>query len=517
MDKKLYYLKLIVSFLVISSLLSCATSGNWQRERAKQNMQVASDFYKKGDSYSALISAIECLKNDSKNDDCIQLVKQIHVSAINREAKSLRDNPPRDLYELERYKGRVDNLQMVQSSLISYNFTANIIINVDELMNYEEFSKKITRSMNDLYAKKNADELGRQIEKYKELQLPANNDFVELINGLSLLYFGQNRYDAGTDFTRKNLALLKDDTKKTIFDILYKVAKKDAAGEQKMKALKTFSFLLELDKGNEDVTNWISRLRNELITMLAVLEIENGTDEIIKIDNQEFLTHMKSKIDDAENLVEVMIHDEGIEKLKSMCADSDGCYSYLKKQKLLNVKFQNNIRYLIIPRVKSFKVQRQSPSMKTVSFRWDFNRESAFAVGLNEYSAYGRYKVQYYQCDVYSEKVVGQMVLNILVYDALKNKLILEDRLQFQTEDTAQWGENPTVVGIINKIPATTVYPAAMGDLINARRSTSSDDDITKEMLLRAEDEISDKVKSRVLNYTNKKSPTAEQKKKKSE
>lgn len=131
--------------------------------------------------------------------------------------------------------------------------------------------------------------------------------------------------------------------------------------------------------------------------------------------------------------------------------------------------------------------------MQTKNANWKGTTwQEGVAAGFAEYQAYGRYKVQYYQYDEYTEKVNGRAVIDVIVYDVKQKKIALKERLESFKEDSAIWAENPMAVGIINKIPAT-LCPPEMQALLNQKRPIMNDNELKKNLIERISAEIATK------------------------
>jgi hypothetical protein len=257
-------------------------------------------------------------------------------------------------------------------------------------------------------------------------------------------------------------------------------------------------FLNELNNKDQRVSAKIATIRNELLTMLAVLDVENSTDDFVKISNKEFAENIKAKVDNKEKLVEVILKDEGISKVKSACIDHPSCYDYLKKVKPADIQFQNNVRFIVATKIIALKINRQSPYPVQKTANWTgTSAMDGFRVGLMEYQAYGGGKITHYEYDEYTERVNARIIANILVYDRHLKKVSFEDRLQSEIQDETTWAENPMAVGLRNKVPAS-VMPPAIQSLVG-KRALATDDRLRDTLFTNLTDAIADKINLNVL------------------
>ena len=198
------------------------------------------------------------------------------------------------------------------------------------------------------------------IAKYRDLELPKTPQLISTVSRLQQLFLAQGAFAEVIDFTKKNKDCLSSETFKETYSVLLKYAASDEAINKK-RALETYLFLSELDNNNVLVMKKISDLRNKLITMFAVLDLENNTDEFIPVNNNDFIKIVKAIIDSRENFTEVILKDDGLNDIR----DDSVNYDFFRKKDELKVRFENNIRYLIVSKIASIKINRQSPLIVT--------------------------------------------------------------------------------------------------------------------------------------------------------
>lgn len=483
-------LSLLLLLLLITVFLSACAS--YYQKKAQEFMQEAMSYNTKGDIYSAVQNALKALTCDNQNEEAKRFVTANYNRAIEQKVNIL-NKMTISMDNLQQIRDELKDLEKMQSNLKDYKFIQVDVADVGSIKNRYETSvtKESIKEIDNLLKQGDAEKSRKQTERYIELGLPTDEQFVSSVNRLQLLYLSQNNYVSLISFTKRNKEFTGDETLKKVYKGLLSFAVSDE-NTNKRRALDTYTFLLELDKSDKTIMSKISTLRNELITMLAVLDLENQTDEFISINNKDFANSLKAGLDDKDNLIEVILQDDGINEIKDRSIN----YDHFRNKKETNIKFENNIHYLIAPQIANLRINKQPPSMVTKNASWKFNSwNDAVAVAFAEVDAYGRYKVQYYQYDEYNEKVNGRMVLDIIVYDVMQKKIVLKDRLEVQTEDSVTWAENPMAVGIVNKIPAT-IYPIEIQTLMNQKRPIKTDDELKKDLMSKLTTELVIKVRS---------------------
>lgn len=475
--------------LLVIFLGACAS---WSSRMSHDYMQQAIESNKKGDIYEAFTHAVQAYQYDNSNEEAKRFIKENLHSAIATAVDSFKKAKV-STDELRSFREKVNQLAKTQGYLKDTNFIqVNIVDTNDIKVKYETILlENLLKDIAATLEKEDAEAARKQIDKLSELDLPKTEQFNSAVNRLQHLFLTQGKFSIVIDFTKKNKDYLsKESFRETYFGLL-NYAESDEAANKK-RALETYLFLSEIEKDNPSVAHKISTLRNELLTMFAVLELENNTDEFLPVNNNDFISLVKSGIDSKESLSEVILKDDGLNDIKDRAIN----YDFFRNKSDLDIRFENNIRYLIIPKIATIKINRQSPSMQTKNANWKGTTwQDGVSAGLAEYQAYGRYKVQYYQYDEYTAKVNGRVVIDVIVYDLKQRKIVLKERLESFKEDSAIWAENPMAVGIINKIPAT-LCPPEMQSLLNQKRSIMNDNELKKDLIEEISAEIVVKAKS---------------------
>lgn len=478
--------------LMLVTLFQYACAASYGQKRSQELMQEAIDSNSKGEAYSAITKGLDSIYYDYKNEEAKRFVIANYNRAVDHKVDML-NKMIISIDNLKQFRDELTDLKVTQDKLKGHKFIHADVVDIDALRNRYETSviQEAIKEIDSFLKQGNAEKAKNQLDRYKELGLPTNEQFVSLINRLQILYLSQNNYVSLIEFTKTNKEFTKGEALNEICKGLLGFAASDE-NTNKRRALETYLLLLELGKGDETVRIKIDKLRNDLITMFAVLDLENQTDEFIPVDNKEFVDRVKRGLDDNKKLIEVVLKDDGINEMKDRLIN----YDYFKNKKDINVNFENNIRYLIVPKIANLNINRQSPTMITKNADWDFKSTGdAIATGLNMFEAYGSYKVQYFQYDEYTEKVKGRMVTDIILYDIVQKKVILKDRVEASAADSVTWAENPMAVGIVNKIPAS-FYPPKIQVLMNQKRSPKTDDELKKNLTSQIIADIVNKAKS---------------------
>ena len=475
--------------LLVVLLVACAS---WSSRMSQEQMQRAIESNKKGDIYEAFTYAIKAYQYDNSNEEAKRFIKENLKSAISHAVDSLR-NTKLSAGELRSFREKIYYLSKTQDYLKDTNFIKENIVDANDIkVKYEtSLSEDLLKAIDATLKKDDSETARKQIDELRELNLPKTDHFNSEVNGLQHLFLTQGKFSTVIDFTKKNKDYLSKESLRETYIGLMKYAESDEAFN-KERALETYLFLSEIQQDNPSVAQKISILRNELLTMFAILELENNTDEFIPMNNNDFIRLVKSGIDSKKNLSEVILKDDGLNEIKDRSIN----YDFFRNKTDLDIRFENNIRYLIVPKIATIKINRQSPSMQTKTANWKGTTlQEGVAAGFAEYQAYGRYKVQYYQYDEYTENVNGRVVIDVIIYDVKQKKIALKERLEAFKEDSAIWAENPMAIGIINKIPAT-LCPPEMQALLNQKRSIMTDNELKKNLMEEISAEIATKAKS---------------------
>jgi len=226
------------------------------------------------------------------------------------------------------------------------------------------------------------------------------------------------------------------------------------------------------------------------VNLVAVADMDNRTDEFIPLTSDDFTLRVKAGLDNKKDLIEVILKDDGIYDFR----DRSFSYEYFRSNKELHLNFEHNIRFLLIPRIASVRINRNGPTLTTRNVYWNAgNLGDAMAAAIVQGLSYSG-RVQYYQYDEFSEKANGRMVADFILYDVIDKKIVGKERVEVQVQDAVVWAENPMAVGVLNKIPAT-VYPPEIASLMNRKRPLKSDDELKTDLSARLTDEIIGKVR----------------------
>jgi len=531
----LYLLVILVLFC------SCATE---KQSMSKDLMMSAAGKEKAGNLYDGIKIAIRALDYDAGNKDGAKFLLKNGQDAMQQAIKSL-DQIPCTSGNLPHFKKQAEDILKTQQKLEQLNLIKlqvrdiNAIIatcennvslalisainsslasrdnkNALTLINkYKELKLPINdnftnciNSLQKLYLaainsslanrdKKNALAL---INKYKELKLSINDNFTNCVNSLQKLYIAERNMAMLVPFIKQNVSYIKDDILNSTLTCLYDPATDKRNTPKKKQAFEVCLFLNEMDNGNQIISNKVKEIKQDLFTFIGVLVVENPSGDLVPVSDDEITSRIINGLDNRELFVEVIDKDALLDELRAQ----DVNFEYFKPGRFgkADIQIDHNIRYLIVLEIRSLKIQRQQPIVRTKPAY--FNPDGvgqALAVGIAMSQAYGKYKVQYFEYDEYTEKANGKIVGRFLVYDVIRGKIVLKDRYQNVVKDTAIWAENPMAVGIVNKIPAR-IYPGEIQPLLDARKSTKDDDKLGSELVFSFAQEIVVKVNKLLKN-----------------
>lgn len=494
MKKTSWYFKTAFLMVTILSLCSCITT-DYSRINATSSMEIADDFIKKGDYYSAVGNALDSY-GYKQEESTSNFIKLNHERGLEQGVQYLKTyKVSADDFNL--FLAAVDDFVSVQNRLKQYKFISQDRVDVNLI--YQDYGKTLIKELSD---KNDIAGLDKFIMTCKQSNLGVNDVTIDLINKVSLSYASQGKIFELAEFYKNNKNFIKDETKKEIYEKLYDHATSSESLKQMKKALDAYSFIYELDRNNNKVAEKIKAIKSELLTMLIVLEPDNSTDELIKINYESYMNDIKSNVENTNKLLEVVLQDDGINKLRSVCLDFNYCYDYLKKQKDIgDIQFSNKIRFIVATKIINMKINRQPRFVSKKTETWNFASTSeAIQAGLASYSAYGGGKLTHFEYDECTERVSAKIIVNVLIYDRILRKVVNEDRIQLDAQDEITWAENPMAVGVRNKVPASTsAMPTALRALMTRNKFTKTDGDIINELLTKLTAAVVEKININLL------------------
>lgn len=306
--------------LLLMILAACASVSS---RMSQDYMQRAIESNKRGDIYEAFTYAIESYQYDNSNEKAKKFIKENLDSAIAAAVDSLKKTKL-ITDQLRLFRENINHLSKTQDYLRDTNFIrANIVDATDIKVKYEtSLSEALLKDIDATLKKEDSDTAEKKIDEYKKLGLPETALFISAVNRLQQLLLAQGKFSTVIECTKKNKYYLTRESFKEIYIGLLKYAESDEVVNKK-RALETYLFLSEIEKDNPRVAQKISILRNELLTMFAVLELENNTDEFIPVNNNDFIRLIKSGIDSKEKLSEVILKDDGLNDIKDRSINYD--------------------------------------------------------------------------------------------------------------------------------------------------------------------------------------------------
>lgn len=469
-------MKLLVAALVVSLTLSSCAS--YQQKRSDELMQQTTILSLSGKVFDACRSALTALDVNQSNESAKKFLQDNSGRAIDQKASEIESSNA-SIDTLSELRSRIDELDKFQRDSKRLGISLSNVRDIAPLKQSIE-SKVINYLLSELDEKiaqgktKESIDLAR---KYKNSNLPNSDRFSNAIGKIQLSLASSKEIRQAIEFNSEFASYADKRTLQSIYAKLYSSAQSAEKHDKKL-ALDVYKYLGSTNyESFGTVKEKIKQLKNDLLLMICVSDVENKTDEMLPIASLDYAKAIKKEVDNEGALIEVMVEDSCMDDLRDHLAG----YDYLVTNKIIPVKFKNNIRYILATKVSSLRTSSQPASVVTKNANWQGSTVDAISAGLKEYSAYGGYKVQYYQYDEYSAKSAGRIVFDYGLYDVLSGKMLFRDRGEASVEDILTWAENPMAVGIINKIPAT-VYPQVIESLIYKKRPLKSENEIKSEL-----------------------------------
>lgn len=478
--------------IVLFALFALTSCASYQQKRSDELMQETISLHASGKVFDSCNKALIALD-----------INQNNVAA----KKHLQDNLARAIDQ---------RASEIESSVISIDTLSELRSKIDELEKLQTDSKRLgilqTNARDTSLLRKSAETkatnilllaLGDKVtqgatkdsvdlaRKYKANNLPNTDRFAKTI-GVMQLQFPLGAGDEirqAIAFNGEFANYFDKSTSHSFYSKLFSSAQSAEAFDKKI-ALDVYKYLGTTNYEPSAVKEKIRILKNALMLMVCVADVENKTDEMLSFSSIDFAKSIKKVVDNESALTEVMVEDSCMADLR----DRSIGYDYIATNKTIPVKFESNIRYILATKISGLRASAQPASVVTRNANWQSGSTgSAISAGLKEYSAYGSYKVQYYQYDEYSAKSSGRIVFDYALFDAKSGKIVVRDRGEASVEDALTWAENPMAVGIINKIPAT-VYPEVIESLIYKKRPLKSESEIKADLSQKMVSIISDRI-----------------------
>ena len=463
---------LLLTPLVLVLLLttSCVNSYKYsQTSRLLDSSRTATS------SYGKVAAALQVLDIDMDNAEARKIIIAELDNSI-AETKGLVESPAPVGITLATYISSLDSIAKFQSDLIRLNFISSKYIGIDTYRGKSDAivaEKIIVAVMADLTAN-DLDSAVANLENFFKCNLANTDKYESVLGTLQSKLIELGNVDKLL-FVAKKIPYFRNEK---VLSILLRQAQESEKSGNKRQALYLYSGMSEFTN-NAVYSKKIQKLRNELVTLVVVSLPENNTDEFIPSIDATFNAPIVDAITDTVKLVEVVTNDSGLKEMQS----NGEVYLNIKKNKVVNAKFENKVRYIVASRITSIKVFREQPNRqpKTMTDSPQSFAESMRA-GIGQYQSYGGATITHYEYDEYTESVNAKVVFDLLVFDALQKKIVFEDRFEKSFSESSTWAANPMAVGIRNKVPAGYM-PAQLSSLLSRQRKSYTDNEVKVKLL----------------------------------
>jgi hypothetical protein len=485
--------KLIVALFALLTLSSCAS---YQQKRSDELMQETVKLHATGKVFDACRSALIAFDINQGNEAAKKFLQDNLGRAIDQKTSEIESSNV-SIDSLGELRSKIDELEKLQADSKRLGISQTNARDTSLLRRTAELkaTNSLLSDLDDKIAQGLTKESADLARKYKGNNLANTDRFAKAIGKMQLqLPLGtSDEIRQAIGFNGEFVNYIDKPTAQQIYPRLFSTAQTVEAYDKKL-ALDVYKYLGTTNYESDAIKNKIRLLKNALILMICVSDVENKTDEMLSFSSIDFAKSIKKAVDNESALTEVMVEDSCMADLR----DRSIGYDYIATNKTIPVKFESSIRYILATKVSGLRASAQPASVVTRNANWQSGSTgSAISAGLKEYSAYGSYKVQYYQYDEYSAKSSGRIVFDYALFDTKSGKIVVRDRGEASVEDALTWAENPMAVGIINKIPAT-VYPEVIEGLIYKKRPLKSESEIKADLAQKMVSIISDRIMSNI-------------------
>ena len=488
-------MKSTLGYILISAcFLGLNGCASYEQKKYDSYLESAKYSLQSNEYYNAVNNAQEALrfvpgqeakdvisKNLSKA--IIQMKETVDKKPLNYDAVAKIDS---DVNYLVKEATRTTQVQNVDKEMDDFNQSVTKYKN--------KYAENTLSELTKLIVDKNSEKAISALSSYIKAELPQNEKTSEAVKNLVKMLEEKNEIESIISLVETNKQFFSPDISLQIFSALYKDAKNSEKSGNYKKAIKTYKTISAIDKNAVDAINAVNRLLNEVTTIFTIAETGNASDESLSTSSKKIITLFADKLADKETYVEVASVKEFLAEDQAFDVDFDT----IAQAKDIKFKPAQKVRYVILPKVTSIKINRSAPVMILKTANWDYNVDgNAFSIGAGMYSHYGGATVTHFEYTEGSERVNATQRLEFALYDTVANKVVLKTRVETRTDDSATWAENPMAVGIRNKVPAS-YYPSQISRLVSNNHSAASDDYIKNKLMELAVEQAVQKIKEKL-------------------
>lgn len=486
-----------------SIIISCCITGcaSYRQIHYDSSLASAKESLLHKEYYSAVNSACDALRFqvDEKGKDAKEIIINNMNKAIRQQNEIINKMPSNS----KSFQG----VSIIENNIIASTKCAvygtpllNSDIDIKEfnasVAKYKaRFAEEVILSVTKLISSKESTNALNAITSYMDARLPANEKTDELVQNLIALFVEKGEADGLIEFAKLNSKYFNEKSTLQLCAGLYKDAERAERSNDYKKAIANYENVLSLNENSSVAKNSINRLTNEITTIFTVAETNNSSEESMVVSNIKILSLFKEGLEDKNKYIEVSSVKNLLIEENSFVVDFDN----IMHAKDLQFKTDRKVRYIILPKITSLKINRSAPIITLKTANWDSSRDgNALFIGAGEYGVYGGGTISYYEYTEGCERVAAFQRLEFAIYDTSLKKVILKDRIETKVDDSVTWADNPMAVGVRNKVPAT-VYPSKIKDLISNQHSAESDDDIKSDLMKKAVERIVLQIKDKLL------------------
>ena len=489
-------MKSILVCLLISAVFLCLNGcASYEQKKYDRHLENANYSLQQQEYYNAVSSAREALRFAPGQE-----AKDIISKNISKAIIQMKDT-------VEKKPLNYNAVAILGSDVNS--FVKDAMNSTQQIQNadkeLEEFNKSVTEykakyaetalvELNKFIADKESDKAITALSSYIKDGLPLNDKSKEAAKSLVNLLNEKNELVNIIGLVETNKSFFSSEVPQQIVSALYRDAKSSERSGDIRKAIKAYKVILAYDKNNTEAEKAVNRLLNEITTIFTVTETNNSAEESLATNSSKILTLFKDRLADREKYIEIASVKEFLAEEQTFDVDFDN----LAQAKDIKFKSARKVRYVILPKVTSIKINRSAPLMITKTANWDYDVDgNSFSIGAGMYANYGSATVTHFEYTEGSERVSATQKLEFALYDTLTNKVVLKSRIDTRVDDFTRWAENPMAVGIRNKVPAS-YYPSQIRGLVSNNHSAASDDYLKNKLMEQTVEQVAQKIKEKL-------------------
>lgn len=230
-------------------------------------------------------------------------------------------------------------------------------------------------------------------------------------------------------------------------------------------------------KSSQDLKDTALSALHAAFTTVAVFPLENATDEFVSIKDADSVQMQIDLIDDKDTFIKADFFKQAARGIQDA---NEGYYAHLKKNRSFNATVP---AYALGIRIKTVKFNQEPVQRAPKAMR---DNPSTMRALLQkdalQRAAYNNAYISHYEYTEVRESMNARIVFDYIIVDNKKKRIAYEDRIEEAYESTMVYAENPMVVGLTNKVPATYV-PEQLYGLLNNKARPKSEKSIKEDLV----------------------------------